>query len=78
MTEAMPFLQKAILLSYDPWPFRQGRLLAAGWGGNAHLSLVPQKGHWSSRPPIHLRHRGQRQKTTWNTMVHRAISASSQ
>ncbi len=21
MTEAMPFLQKAILLSYDPWPF---------------------------------------------------------
>ena len=24
MTEAMPFLQKAILLSYDPRPFRQG------------------------------------------------------
>ena len=22
MTEAMPFLQKAILLSYDPLPFR--------------------------------------------------------
>ena len=26
MTEAMPFLQKAILLSYDPRPFRQGAL----------------------------------------------------
>ena len=24
MTEAMPFLQKAILLSYDPWPFPGG------------------------------------------------------
>jgi len=24
MTEAMPFLQKAILLSYDPWPFYGG------------------------------------------------------
>ena len=24
MTEAMPFLQKAILLSYDPWPFSRG------------------------------------------------------
>ena len=24
MTEAMPFLQKAILLSYDPWPFTRG------------------------------------------------------
>lgn len=24
MTEAMPFLQKAILLSYDPLPFRGG------------------------------------------------------
>ena len=24
MTEAMPFLQKAILLSYDPRPFRRG------------------------------------------------------
>lgn len=26
MTEAMPFLQKAILLSYDPRPFSTGRL----------------------------------------------------
>ena len=26
MTKAMPFLQKAILLSYDPRPFRQGEL----------------------------------------------------
>ena len=24
MTEAMPFLQKAILLSYDPLPFQAG------------------------------------------------------
>ncbi len=24
MTEAMPFLQKAILLSYDPQPFSRG------------------------------------------------------
>ena len=24
MTEAMPFLQKAILLSYDPLPFGRG------------------------------------------------------
>lgn len=28
MTEAMPFLQKAILLSYDPRPLRRGRLLS--------------------------------------------------
>ena len=28
MTEAMPFLQKAILLSYDPWPF--GRVFFMG------------------------------------------------
>ena len=27
MTEAMPFLQKAILLSYDPRPFVMGLLL---------------------------------------------------
>ncbi len=26
MTEAMPFLQKAILLSYDPRPFGRGGL----------------------------------------------------
>ena len=26
MTEAMPFLQKAILLSYDPRPFGRGFL----------------------------------------------------
>lgn len=26
MTEAMPFLQKTILLSYDPRPFSPGRL----------------------------------------------------
>ena len=27
MTEAMPFLQKAILLSYDPRPFVRGLVL---------------------------------------------------
>ncbi len=27
MTEAMPFLQKAILLSYDPRPFAGGFLI---------------------------------------------------
>lgn len=27
MTEAMPFLQKAILLSYDPRPFVRGGFL---------------------------------------------------
>ena len=27
MTEAMPFLQKTILLSYDPRPFSEGRFL---------------------------------------------------
>ena len=26
MTEAMPFLQKTILLSYDPRPFVRGRV----------------------------------------------------
>ena len=29
MTEAMPFLQKAILLSYDPWPFCPGAFFPA-------------------------------------------------
>ena len=29
MTEAMPFLQKAILLSYDPRPFAGGFLFSA-------------------------------------------------
>ena len=29
MTEAMPFLQKAILLSYDPRPFAEGCF--CGW-----------------------------------------------
>ena len=28
MTEAMPFLQKAILLSYDPRPFVRGLLFS--------------------------------------------------
>lgn len=29
MTEAMPFLQKAILLSYDPRPFGKGLFYSA-------------------------------------------------
>ena len=29
MTEAMPFLQKAILLSYDPRPFGRGLIHSA-------------------------------------------------
>ena len=33
MTEAMPFLQKAILLSYDPRPF------AAGLFDNQHMGF---------------------------------------
>lgn len=35
MTEAMPFLQKAILLSYDPRPFLVGVIVAFvyGYGG---------------------------------------------
>lgn len=28
MTEAMPFLQKTILLSYDPRPLNRGRFFA--------------------------------------------------
>lgn len=32
MTEAMPFLQKTILLSYDPRPFLRGYFFACGWG----------------------------------------------
>ena len=27
MTKAMPFLQKVILLSYDPRPFKRGRIV---------------------------------------------------
>ena len=32
MTKAMPFLQKVILLSYDPRPFVAGFFLALLWG----------------------------------------------
>ena len=41
MTEAMPFLQKAILLSYDPRPFRQGAFsaLAAGLSAGCARSV---------------------------------------
>ena len=35
MTEAMPFLQKAILLSYDPLPF--------GWGYFSKISCNPRE-----------------------------------
>ena len=33
MTEAMPFLQKAILLSYDPRPLQAGAFLLPSGGG---------------------------------------------
>ena len=32
MTEAMPFLQKTILLSYDPRPFGRGAFFVPPWG----------------------------------------------
>lgn len=35
MTEAMPFLQKAILLSYDPRPFGVGHFFALLRAGGA-------------------------------------------
>ena len=38
MTEAMPFLQKAILLSYDPWPFRRGNIFFWLLPGSRSLS----------------------------------------
>ena len=38
MTEAMPFLQKAILLSYDPLPFQPGDFFVRKTAcGQAHL-----------------------------------------
>ena len=38
MTEAMPFLQKAILLSYDPRPFPPGDFFVRKTAcGQAHL-----------------------------------------
>ena len=39
MTEAMPFLQKAILLSYDPRPF-QGCLLLSGKRTTTHQTAA--------------------------------------
>ena len=39
MTEAMPFLQKAILLSYDPRPFVRGRFRMRESGGEANRAL---------------------------------------
>ena len=45
MTEAMPFLQKAILLSYDPLPFALGAFLRAALRGTG-----PRQSPASSRP----------------------------
>ena len=52
MTEAMPFLQKAILLSYDPRPFPGGLLIVRG-------SCFPPPGLFFHRrfPPFPLRYR---------------------
>ena len=41
MTEAMPFLQKAILLSYDPRPFRRDFLLPSSVQYPLHLPGCP-------------------------------------
>ena len=39
MTEAMPFLQKAILLSYDPRPFAWGAFVDMGvWKRKINLN----------------------------------------
>ncbi len=35
MTEAMPFLQKAILLSYDPRPYERGAFFSSKAGESA-------------------------------------------
>ena len=40
MTEAMPFLQKTILLSYDPWPSGGGFLLCAYFCCNLRLHIL--------------------------------------
>ena len=40
MTEAMPFLQKTILLSYDPRPFAGGSLFSSA----SHLHTLPLGG----------------------------------
>ena len=44
MTEAMPFLQKTILLSYDPRPFRGGRF-------NVIPLFFPQPSLFPARAP---------------------------
>lgn len=41
MTEAMPFLQKAILLSYDPRPLHRGFFLWVRLA--AHVSVIIKK-----------------------------------
>lgn len=46
MTEAMPFLQKTILLSYDPRPFTPGALF---WNDNVNFTdPIPPRG-WHIR-----------------------------
>lgn len=41
MTEAMPFLQKTILLSYDPRPFRRERFFVVNPHKRSSLFSVP-------------------------------------
>lgn len=59
MTEAMPFLQKAILLSYDPRPFggelfvhRTASGVCPGPAGAAGSTCAPAKNTKNQPPPI--------------------------
>ena len=49
MTEAMPFLQKAILLSYDPRPFAGAVLFLCLSCAAGAVDLVPGAGGYSHR-----------------------------
>ena len=52
MTKAMPFLQKAILLSYDPRPFAGGYLLRKK-GTDCHVAaLLAMTTHRSYPCPV--------------------------
>lgn len=60
MTKAMPFLQKAILLSYDPRRFGQGILFGMGkkirgdLSTNQSLRSSPQKNRATVPGPVWL------------------------
>ena len=49
MTEAMPFLQKTILLSYDPRPFRRGPFRRHAFSFTTTFSLPSHSRHSCSR-----------------------------